>query len=93
MAAACVSRGSAALHRLLHVLRPCGALHQRRFARPPFKGVGGILTARSSVAFFARAKVRKKMDFREEKHFFAERLAGWEKGCIFAASIYGLAIR
>ena len=71
MAASCVSRGSAALHRLLSVLRPYGALPD-----------GNMFDFEDIGLFFLRAqKYRKKLVFGEENHFFAERLAGWEKGC------------
>jgi hypothetical protein len=41
---------------------------------------------RTLACFLLRAqKYRKKLVFGEEKQFFHERLAGWEKGCIFAA--------
>jgi hypothetical protein len=44
------------------------------------------LILRTLACFLLRAqKYRKKLIFGEEKQFFHERLAGWEKGCIFAA--------
>ena len=60
MAASCVSRGSAALHRLLNILRPYGALPEGNMF--DFEDI--------SLFCFEGAKVRKKVGFQGEKTFF-----------------------